>query len=64
MNISLKKAERDALSMLLLKATQPDRMVAMGLQFGGPEFQVAMKLSGELKALGSFDPDCDDWGGK
>ena len=50
MNITLTKEEHDALNMLLLKATQPDRMAAMGLRFGGPEYRAAMSLYNQLKA--------------
>lgn len=63
MNINLIKAERDALVMLLAKATDPAVMAAIGLQFGGPECQAALKVWKELQRIGEFDPDCDPWGG-
>lgn len=61
MNIDLKKKERDALQMFVLKATNPNVMAAMGLRFGGPEYQAAIKVAEELNRIGPFDPDCDKW---
>lgn len=64
MNINLKKQQRDALSMFLAKTSAPAIMAAVGLEFGGPEYQAALLVWKELQKIGPFDPDCDDWGGK
>lgn len=61
MNIDLNKEERAALNRLLLIATNPFQMVNMKFRPYGEEFRVAMKVTDELRRLGSFDPDCDKW---
>lgn len=64
MRVDLKKAERDALTMFLALTSSPSVMEAVGLKFGGHEYQAALKMWKALHEVGPFDPDCDERAGQ